>query len=99
MRELPQRGGAGPHPVRRRSHHRGRDPAWPCPPASLPRPGAIPTEGALRDVVDAFERDVIRERLRATGGHVTAAARSLDLERSHLYKKCKQLGIDMREEG
>jgi two-component system nitrogen regulation response regulator NtrX len=48
--------------------------------------------------VEAFERDVIRERLKATGGHVTNAARSLGLERSHLYKKCKQLGIDMREE-
>jgi DNA-binding NtrC family response regulator len=69
-------------------------------PAAAPaRPGAVPTEGALRDVVDAFEREVIRERLRATGGHVTAAARSLDLERSHLYKKCKQLGLDIREEG
>jgi DNA-binding NtrC family response regulator len=62
------------------------------------RPGAVPTEGALRDVVDAFEREVIKERLRASGGHATAAARSLDLERSHLYKKCKQLGIDMHEE-
>jgi len=31
-------------------------------------------------------------------GHVTNAARSLGLERSHLYKKCKQLGIDMRDE-
>jgi DNA-binding NtrC family response regulator len=72
-------------------------------PAALPavaasRPGAIPAEGALRDLVEAYERDVIRERLRAAAGHVTAAARSLDLERSHLYKKCKQLGIDMREE-
>jgi DNA-binding NtrC family response regulator len=71
--------------------------ALPAP--SPPRPGAIPAEGALRDLVDAFERDVIRERLRATGGHVTAAAKSLDLERSHLYKKCKQLGLDIREEG
>ena len=33
------------------------------------------------------------------GGHVTNTARSLGLERSHLYKKCKQLGIDIREEG
>jgi DNA-binding NtrC family response regulator len=69
--------------------------ALPAAPAA--RPGAIPTEGALRDLVDAHERDVIRERLRLTGGHVTNAARSLGLERSHLYKKCKQLGIDIRE--
>jgi transcriptional regulator with GAF, ATPase, and Fis domain len=46
----------------------------------------------------AYERQVIRERLRQSSGHVTNAARSLGLERSHLYKKCKQLGIDMREE-
>ena len=49
--------------------------------------------------MDAYERDVIRERLRRIGGHVTNAARSLGLERSHLYKKCKQLGLDIREEG
>ncbi|HET7294107.1 MAG TPA: sigma-54 dependent transcriptional regulator [Vicinamibacteria bacterium] len=71
--------------------------------AALPAParssaGAIPAEGALRDVVDAFEREVIRERLKLHGGHVTNAAKSLDLERSHLYKKCRQLGIDIREE-
>jgi two-component system nitrogen regulation response regulator NtrX len=47
--------------------------------------------------VDAYERDLIRERLRSMGGHVTNAARSLGLERSHLYKKCRQLGIDIRE--
>jgi DNA-binding NtrC family response regulator len=67
------------------------------PAAPAPRPGAIPADGSLRDLVDAHEREVIRERLRALGGHVTNAARSLGLERSHLYKKCKQLGIDIRE--
>ncbi len=68
------------------------------PPATKPAAAALPTEGALRDLVDAFERDVIRERLRVHAGHVTKAAKSLDLERSHLYKKCRQLGIDIREE-
>jgi DNA-binding NtrC family response regulator len=67
-------------------------------PAAASRGGGIPTEGSLRDLADGFERDVIRERLRAFGGHVTNAARSLALERSHLYKKCKQLGVDIREE-
>src|SRR5262245_4184869 len=69
------------------------------PSAAAARPaGTIPSEGTLRDLADAYERDVIRERLRTTGGHVTNAAKSLGLERSHLYKKCKQLGIDIREE-
>jgi DNA-binding NtrC family response regulator len=52
----------------------------------------------LRELVDDYEREVIRERLRHAGGHVTNAARSLGLERSHLYKKCKQLGVPIREE-
>jgi DNA-binding NtrC family response regulator len=64
--------------------------------ASIPL-GGVPRDGALKDLVDAFERDVIRERLRGFSGHATNAARSLALERSHLYKKCKLLGIDMRE--
>jgi DNA-binding NtrC family response regulator len=71
--------------------------------AALPTPlrGAVtpPADGLLRDVLDDFEREVIRERLRRTNGHVTNAAKSLGLERSHLYKKCKQLGLDIREDG
>jgi two-component system, NtrC family, nitrogen regulation response regulator NtrX len=62
------------------------------------RADSVPAEGTLRDLGEAYEREVIRERLRRSGGHVTNAARSLGLERSHLYKKCKQLGIDIREE-
>jgi len=60
---------------------------------------ALPVAGSLAEIVDAYEREIIRQRLRQMGGHVTNTARSLGLERSHLYKKCKQLGIDIREEG
>jgi two-component system, NtrC family, nitrogen regulation response regulator NtrX len=72
--------------------------------AALPATGtrgaaaAPPADGVLRDLVDAYEREVVRERLRRFGGHVTNTARSLGLERSHLYKKCKQLGLEMRED-
>jgi DNA-binding NtrC family response regulator len=62
------------------------------------RPSSLPAEGQLRDLVDEYEREVIRDRLRRMGGHVTNAAKSLGLERSHLYKKCKLLGVDIREE-
>jgi DNA-binding NtrC family response regulator len=62
------------------------------------RPAAPVEDTPLRDALDAYERDLIRERLRRFGGHVTNAARSLGLERSHLYKKCRQLGVDIREE-
>jgi len=66
--------------------------------APAARGGGLPADGALRELLDAYERDVIRERLRAHGGHVTNAARSLGLERSHLYKKAEQLGIDIRKQ-
>ena len=63
------------------------------------RPRRSPPDGPLAELVDRYEREVIRQRLKQMGGHVTNAARSLGLERSHLYKKCKHLGIDIREEG
>jgi len=69
--------------------------ALPPPPGR--RPGSIPTDGTLRELVENHEREVIRERLRHLGGHVTNTASSLGLERSHLYKKCKQLGLDIRD--
>ncbi|MBN2370524.1 MAG: sigma-54-dependent Fis family transcriptional regulator [Vicinamibacteria bacterium] len=60
---------------------------------------AVPGEGTLYDLTQHYEREVIRERLRLMMGHITKTARSLGLERSHLYKKCRQLGIEMRETG
>jgi DNA-binding NtrC family response regulator len=68
------------------------------PTAAAGRSAAPPAEGTLRDLADAYEREVIRERLRRFAGHVTNAARSLGLERSHLYKKCRQLGLEIRDE-
>ncbi len=51
--------------------------------------------GSLSSRVDAFEREVILAELERQHGHVTNTAKSLGLERSHLYKKCQQLGIDL----
>jgi transcriptional regulator with GAF, ATPase, and Fis domain len=52
--------------------------------------------GPLADRVDAFEREVILAELKRSHSNVSLAAKSLGLERSHLYKKAEQLGIDMR---
>jgi DNA-binding NtrC family response regulator len=56
----------------------------------------IPAESAvnLRQAVEEFERQHILSRLRVQGGQVAATARDLGLERSHLYKKMRALGID-----
>jgi two-component system, NtrC family, nitrogen regulation response regulator NtrX len=42
-----------------------------------------------------FERAEVLAELERSGKHVTPAAKALGLERSHLYKKCQQLGIDL----
>ncbi len=54
------------------------------------------SSGALAERVDAFEREVILAELKRSHSNVSLAAKSLGLERSHLYKKAEQLGIDLR---
>jgi two-component system, NtrC family, nitrogen regulation response regulator NtrX len=57
---------------------------------------SISSSGPLSDRVDAFEREVILAELKRSHSNVSLAAKSLGLERSHLYKKAEQLGIDLR---
>jgi two-component system nitrogen regulation response regulator NtrX len=57
---------------------------------------AGPGSGTLADRVTAFERDVVVRELTTRGYRVAETARALGLERSHLYKKCQQLGIDLK---
>ena len=54
--------------------------------------------GTLAQRMESFEREVLLAELRRHHHHMTNAARALGLERSHLYKKCQQLGIDLRSE-
>jgi DNA-binding NtrC family response regulator len=54
--------------------------------------------GPLADRVSAFEREVVLAELQAHGYNVAETARALGLERSHFYKKCQQLGIDVKTE-
>ena len=52
--------------------------------------------GPLAERVDAFERDQILAELKRHNQRMTDTAKALGLERSHLYKKCQALGIDLR---
>ena len=47
----------------------------------------------LHQARDAYERDYILKKLDENHGNVTRAAEVLGLERSHLYRKMKALGI------
>jgi len=49
--------------------------------------------GSLQEVREAAERDYILKKLEESKGNVTRAAELLGLERSHLYRKMKALGI------
>jgi DNA-binding NtrC family response regulator len=54
----------------------------------LYRPG-VP----MRVLVEEAEREILQQALAHHGGQMSAAARTLDLERSHLYKKARALGL------
>jgi DNA-binding NtrC family response regulator len=54
--------------------------------------------GPLAQRVAEFERATLLAELERCGGHVTNAAKAVGLERSHFYKKCEQVGIDLRAE-
>ncbi len=56
----------------------------------------VGNSGTLAQRAAAFERETILAELKAHHHHITNTARALGLERSHLYKKCQQLGIDLR---
>ncbi|HUK17028.1 MAG TPA: sigma-54 dependent transcriptional regulator [Bryobacteraceae bacterium] len=64
-------------------------------------PGGTPGEpasygGTLAERTDSFERAQILAELKRHNQRMTDTARALGLERSHLYKKCQALGIDLR---
>ena len=58
-------------------------------------PSAV-AAGPLADRVQSFEREVILSELKRSHHNMSVAAKALGLERSHLYKKAEQLGIDLR---
>jgi two-component system nitrogen regulation response regulator NtrX len=60
-----------------------------------PAVGAL-SSGPLSERVQSYEREVILAELKRSHHNMSAAAKSLGLERSHLYKKAEQLGIDLR---
>ena len=50
----------------------------------------------FKDLVAAAERDIILAALAANEHHVSNTAKELQLERSHMYKKMRALGIEHR---
>ena len=70
--------------------------------AALPKGSSSSTapptasSGPLAERVQSFERETILNELKRSHHNMSLAAKALGLERSHLYKKAEQLGIDLR---
>jgi DNA-binding NtrC family response regulator len=67
-------------------------------PSVKPVKGAYTQGTPFKDLVSAAEREIILAALDAHDHHVSNTAKDLQLERSHLYKKMRALGIDHRAE-
>ena len=60
---------------------------------------AIPTslfDLPLREARDQFEKSYLEHYLKRTGGNVSEVAEAVGVERTHLYRKLKGLGIDIK---
>jgi DNA-binding NtrC family response regulator len=56
---------------------------------------ALPLDVGLREARDAFERVYFRHHINKERGNMSRIAERVGLERTHLYRKLKQLGIKM----
>jgi two-component system nitrogen regulation response regulator NtrX len=52
---------------------------------------------SLLEAREAYERDYILKKLDECAGNITRTAEALGLERSHLYRKMKALGVNVKE--
>lgn len=74
-------------------------------PAGLPMTALLPEgpraeqsfdlDRPLREARDAFEKSYFEFHLSKEGGSMTRVAEKTGLERTHLYRKLKQLGVDL----
>jgi DNA-binding NtrC family response regulator len=71
--------------------------------SAVPAPAAVAPDSPLlslsfdlplREARDAFERAYFEHHLKRENGSMTRVAEKTGLERTHLYRKLKQLGVE-----
>ena len=67
-------------------------------PAATP-PQGLPLDMPLRDARDIFEKAYFEHHIRREAGNMSRVAERVGLERTHLYRKLKQLGIKPNAKG
>jgi DNA-binding NtrC family response regulator len=65
-------------------------------PASL---GPVPLDVPLREARDAFEREYLTRLIQLEQGNISRVADRAGLERTHLYRKLKQLDVPLPRKG
>jgi DNA-binding NtrC family response regulator len=80
------RGGAYAHPTAQ---------AAPLATQLSPTQQVFELDQPLREARDAFEKAYFEFHLVQEGGSMTRVAEKTGLERTHLYRKLKQLGVDL----
>ncbi len=69
---------------------------WRCSPTPGPQPEqSFDLDRPLREARDAFEKSYFEFHLARENGSMTRVAEKTGLERTHLYRKLKQLGVDL----
>ena len=68
-------------------------PGWPL--AGPQSEQSFGLDRPLREARDAFEKSYFEFHLAKEGGSMTRVAEKTGLERTHLYRKLKQLGVDL----
>ncbi len=65
-------------------------------PSQLAGKAEVAVDVPLREAREQFERDYLSRQLAAAGGSVGKLAKMAGMERTHLYRKLRDLGIDLK---
>ena len=74
----------------------GQYAALESPPVVSKASQALDFDRPLREVRDSFERLYFEHHIAKAGGNMSRVAEAVELERTHLYRKLKQLGMKTR---
>ncbi len=67
------------------------------PSAGVPEGAAMPYDLPLREARELFEKNYLIHQLEAVGGSVSKLSSRVGMERTHLYRKLRALGIDHKK--
>ena len=61
-------------------------------------PSMVPMDLPLSDATTRFQSEYVKKHIESAGGNMSDASRRLGLHRSNLYRKMRQLGMNVDKE-